>query len=934
MQFLFTDKFKSQYDYNTKVEIHHTEKMEAALNHLKDSFSVVLFGRPGEGKTAAAFRLVKSLIDDKHISLKRCALLFEPDDIKDIRSKDLDLVLIDDMFGKHNTEVDKVSGWRRLLSSLQAFAGNHEVRIIVTSRTHIYLECKHELDGMGEFEKVVELNSQDLSLQEKRLILKSQLNYYDKKVDDGEIEVCISQKESDVGFPLCSQQFSSDMSKNIDYFSKPYKYYLEQNLRNLDDQSTIALLYVFYKDNKLKVEDLDITEIDADSERVILHIAKLRGVEKPLPTLIKETKDKINHFQNSYVKCINRTNSFLHDTMYEAVALIHGESYPSEVIKHCTLDFFCQFVHVENLRKEEGFYIEDRHFPSLVQRCIKEVQDENGKRISNHPIFTNKFFVDKFFTTVTDDEDTFKAFLSTGLTFMYVGNHAFLYHVTASNSDNKHFFESCLRHLKCNHTEKMKDQCWKCPVKSEALVGACSANREESYRNLRSAGARVKQVCLYKAVENKLIESRFVKQIIDDLKDAKLFTPTHQDLQFCMGMSLEYDNKTIFNLLKGEGLTPTDQVLYFIVRKGDENMLSNMIEQLKQQNIWVTEGLYVSRALLEAHLSKDGRFLKILESAGAKLTEGAVYWAIVDHGFDEVKIAINLLKGKDRFDVESVELSWGIAMAMQSDDKRIYKYLKDIGIISTSALVVAMAYIGQSAEDIETVITDLKNYERWDPLDLKNVTAYMVACERSDKSLKELLSREGVGLTSASLNYVVVEYTDDRDDVFDTLKKNKSLNPFDLNIARALVWATQNKNRSIVDKLHSENITLNMASLVSAVDPFFYMSTLEMVIHGIKRNNKWNPNTDYALHALNDAVRRNDPSVHQKLIEEGLKWKERNLYLAVQKGTVWGLKQVIKHMKTMKLIKPEHEDIKAAIILADSFKDKRKFRLLNEEVVV
>ena len=917
-----------------KVDIGLTRKMKVALDYLENSYSVILFGRPGEGKTAAAFRLVKSLIDDGQISLERCALLFEPDDLKDIRSQDVDLILIDDMFGKHNTEANKVSGWRSFLPTLQTFAGNHEVRVIVTSRKHIYLECKKELDGREVFGRTVELNSQDLRPQEKRQILISQLKYYGRKVDDREIEACISQQESDVGFPLCSQQFASDMSKHVEYFGKPYKYYLEQNLRNLDDESIIALLYVFYKDNKLKVKDLDITEIEADSERMILHIAKLRGVEKPVARLLKETKYKINHFKDSHVKCINRTYSFLHDTMYEAIALIHGKEFPSEVIKHCTLDFLCQCIHVDKLGEEEEIFVEDYYYHTLVKRCIREVQNKNGKRIANHPMFTNHSFVEEFFEIVTEDEETFKDFFSTGLSFMYVGIHAFLYHVIAGNSDNIPFFESSLIYLKCDHTAAKTDHCWKCPVKSEALVGACSANREELYRNLRNAGARVTQICLYKAVENKSVRSSFVKQIIDDLKEANMFTPNHQDLQFCLGMSLEYDDKTMFNLLKEEGLALTDQDLYFAVRKGDEHLVLNVIKELKDNNSWLVEGLYVSRAMLEAHVSKDDTILKILESAGAKISEGAVYWAIVDHGFDEVKFVIDLLKEKDRYDVESVELPWGIAMAMQSDDKRIYKYLSDIGILSTSTLVLAMAQIGQSAEEIETIINDLKTGGRWDPFDRQNVNAYMVACRRSDKSLKELLSREGVGMTSACLNYAVVKYTDELDHVFDTLKRNNSLDPYDKNIARALVWVIQNKNKAIEDKLQTEKITLNMACLISAVQPFAYMSTLETVICGIKRNKEWNPDSDDALQALNFSVKRNDQSVHQKLIEEGLKWKERNLYLAVQYETVWGLKQVIKHMKTMTLIKPEHEDIKAAVSLAASFKDKRKFNLLKEEVVV
>lgn len=272
-----------------------------------------------------------------------------------------------------------------------------------------------------------------------------------------------------------------------------------------------------------------------------------------------------------------------------------------------------------------------------------------------------------------------------------------------------------------------------------------------------------------------------------------------------------------------------------------------------------------------------------------------------------------------------------MAMAMKSENNRIYKYLKDEGVISTPSLVLAMAEFGQSAEDIQKAISDLKTDGRWDPLDRKYASAYMVACRRSDKSLRDLLIKEGVSLSSGCLTYALVRFVDEVEYVFETLKRNKLLDPSDNSIARALVWAVEYKNKAIEDKLNAEGVILNMACLVSAVEPSFYMSTLETVISGIKRNNKWEPDCDDALQTLNVAVKRYDESVHQKLIYEGLKWKTRNLYVAVQHETVWGLKQVIKQMKTMKLIDPHHEEIKTAVQLAKSFKDKRKFKLLREE---
>ena len=73
--------------------------------------------------------------------------------------------------------------------------GNHDVRVIIATRKHIYLECKHVLEEIDAFDRAVELSSKELSSDEKKQILISQLNYYSRNVDDVNIEKCIAQKE-------------------------------------------------------------------------------------------------------------------------------------------------------------------------------------------------------------------------------------------------------------------------------------------------------------------------------------------------------------------------------------------------------------------------------------------------------------------------------------------------------------------------------------------------------------------------------------------------------------------------------------------------------------------------------------------------------------------------------------------------------------------
>lgn len=522
------DKFRSHYEYNTKVDIQMTRKIEEALEHITNAFSVVLYGRPGEGKTAAAFKMVKLMIEDNKVKLEKCVLLSEPDDLKHIRSNELDLILIDDVFGRHNAEDDKISGWHNYMQTLQSFIGNQDVRVIIATRKHIYKESKHVLNEIEAFNKAVELSSNELSTNEKKRILISQLNYYSRNVDDVNIEKCIKQKESDAGFPLCAQQFSSDSTiyaKKEQYFASSYKSCLLGNLRNLDPNSFIALLYVFYQGNCLRQSEIDITTVDEQSEKkhMLLRIARLCGVDMQFAPLLKTTKKKLNALNGSYIKCMNKTFSFLHDTVYETVALIHGEENPSEVIKYCTLDFLCQCIRVQQGGIEDEIVIDYEDYKFLVQRCIDVVvEQENGKRLAKHPMFACEGFVNKFFEIISKDDTSIKNFFSTGLSFAYYGIHAFLYHIIKNNIGNSIFVMNCLDHLKCQHESSDTESCWKCPVKSEALVGACYADQYDIYENLRNAGANVTPICLYEATLNQYIGPRVVKRIIEDLKQANI----------------------------------------------------------------------------------------------------------------------------------------------------------------------------------------------------------------------------------------------------------------------------------------------------------------------------------------------------------------------------------------------------------------------------
>ena len=56
---------------------------------------------------------------------------------------------------------------------------------------------------------------------------------------------------------------------------------------------SLALLFVFYKGNKLQLNDFDITRMGKDTQSLLVHIASLRGVEKQTSLIVRENEREI-----------------------------------------------------------------------------------------------------------------------------------------------------------------------------------------------------------------------------------------------------------------------------------------------------------------------------------------------------------------------------------------------------------------------------------------------------------------------------------------------------------------------------------------------------------------------------------------------------------------------------------------------------------------
>ena len=319
---IFSDKFQASFEAFISGNVSETSQITSALECLQEANVVTLVGRAGEGKTTTAFQLVKKLCENGEIKLERCAMLIDPKDVKHLHSREVDLILIDDMFGKHS--VEGLAGWEKCFDTLVSFTRSRNIKVISCSRKHILTELLDKLAGVPLFSEQVELDSAELTKDEKRNILKAKLLEHNKDMDEKEIEKCIDQTESNAGFPSIAAKFAADdtlFTLGFNFFAEPISYYLEQNIRNMDIYSWAALVCLKQNGNQLTLDKLTSTD------GCLARLARRIGIKEEPVTLAQNIWKRYKYLDGTFVRICEDSIIFLFDTVSNAIAEIFQDDH-------------------------------------------------------------------------------------------------------------------------------------------------------------------------------------------------------------------------------------------------------------------------------------------------------------------------------------------------------------------------------------------------------------------------------------------------------------------------------------------------------------------------------------------------------------------------------------------------------------------------------
>ena len=400
-----------EFNWDCFVE---TTQTVNARKVLEKENSVFICGAAGEGKTTCALVLASSFDRD------RVVLINNPGQIEQVDPQAVGMIVIDDIFGHFNFDQDKFNAWKQYLEVLMSFVKYSGLKVIITLRTEIWHKNQSEISRLEIFAHVIQLSSKNISSEEKQKILEKHLELNGRKIQSENSEELVGQFSLSFGFPTCANLFASKLDvshSQEEFFILPYSF-IRGMLITMDKEYYATLLFLFYKKEKCMKSDLKpprrLKMVETNANVTLLNdIAKLVGVS-PSKLSLPTVHDNLDNLCDILVKHDDKTYCFINETIYNCIALYHGERYPEEVVENCTVDFLCRYVQAEDnsIRSNTTVAIEQDSFETLAERIIEEViGNGNTDKIIHCCAFQSKSF-SKFLAGTLLEINQIMAFLS------------------------------------------------------------------------------------------------------------------------------------------------------------------------------------------------------------------------------------------------------------------------------------------------------------------------------------------------------------------------------------------------------------------------------------------------------------------------------------------------------------------------------------------
>ncbi|CAC5395393.1 unnamed protein product [Mytilus coruscus] len=342
-----------------------THGYKEAYEEVNKELMVTFIGGPGSGKT----------VTGRHIALLferigwEVIPVYKEDEIVRYGNVNIRQVfLLDDVIGSFALDMSRlnniVSCKKTILNSI-----NNRSKIVFTCRKTVYKEAI----GLKPFvlEHIVDLESKtnELNELEKIQILTSHCL---KAGVDEKLYINLILTSAKIMFPFLCQLFAADVKYQMfgsDFFERPFDYLLEEmnKLQKTNTAQYVSLVLCLVNNRKLSQENLP-------SKNVKKRIYNSCGLDRG--TADRKIIDALSHIEGTYVVLMESEYSFIHDSIYEAIAFHYGQDFPEQILDYMPSNFIANKVTVFGNTSYDALCIQitENHFSKLAERLYSDLE--------------------------------------------------------------------------------------------------------------------------------------------------------------------------------------------------------------------------------------------------------------------------------------------------------------------------------------------------------------------------------------------------------------------------------------------------------------------------------------------------------------------------------------------------------------------------------
>ncbi|KAL3857962.1 hypothetical protein ACJMK2_012586 [Sinanodonta woodiana] len=877
-----------------------TNQAEKAKKLLDEKRSIVIKGNPGEGKTTMSLHLIDNeKYEDKHV------VLYSADDWKTVDMEHVDIVVLEDVFGKYDFDHGLLLKWMVYLPTIQEHVDGGSLQVIVTSRVDILSKAKDMLKSLRLFSDdfSLTLSSKYLTRSEKKDILNRELHRHERNMNEDDKETCIDNFSGLIGFPQCCLLFASNrqlFDRGPKFFKSPKEFFLE-NITQLEDKRFLSLAFLFCN-GAIFEEKLSSETMAESSKKLLIKLASRLKISKKFASieLLRNAYDnfgemyvvKSTSYDSSLVPAVKKPIIiFTHATVSEAVGDVLGKRCCEMVVKYGDSGYLYQRTYTadaedstsENVFLPVSVYgllaermVHDIVYKSLVSSVIKHSALKRHDFIKKLKVELNKGNVPMFFFMAgkyefqSDQSDT----LSEGkcVTFMQ-------YILQDDEDVVRLVYSELLGMLACPHNDNIPD-CWWCEEKQNLLELALFYHHFEIADKLTAKKACYTHVSLCNAARHG--DLKRVETITERLKKNKNFNPESKEAKYALYRAYVSGDQSLIEFLLKEGIILDSRCVVNAVKHGDMNVLTNVMEHLKcyKWNPMCDDAL---KALKYAIIGEKYDVFDLLVQEGVSLNMKDLLdkW-IFEMSMESLTKVIKHMKDNGNWDPRCDDACQALETAICKEKDDVFDHLiqNDVSLKMKNLPSVLKMFSGISLKSLQKVIQHIKDTDNWDPKCDGASEALQYAFFQDKDDVFDLLIQNGVSLKMENFHDILQEYDaiisfKYLEKLIQHFKDTKNWDPKCDGASEVLAVAICEHNDDAYDLLVENGVSLKMKNLLSfirAVDAIS-LKSVEKVIQHLKDTNNWDPKCDDASKALEVAINRRKCDVFELLVQNGVSLK-------------------------------------------------------------